>query len=180
MSTFLKPAISEDALAASASIFGAAGGSEGERSEPERTPAAPKILPIPPNPEVVERPVRRRFTSAYKQRVLAELDAAAATGESGAIVRLLRREGLYSSQPTKWRQARDRAEQAALEPQTRGPKPIAKNPLQAENLQLKREKAQLQKKLHTAELMLELQKKVSELLGITLPLMQSDNGEENS
>jgi hypothetical protein len=69
----------------------------------------------------------------------------------------------------------------ALAPKRRGPKPIPKNPLQAENAQLKREKVQLQKKLHTAELMLDLQKKVSQLLGITLPvLMQSDDDEVNS
>jgi transposase len=177
MSTMFKPANPTDALSSSASIFGAAGGSEGERSEPERTPAAPKILPAPPNPEVVVRPVRRQFTAAYKQQILAEIEAAAGTGEIG---RILRREGLYTSQPTKWRQARDRAELLALGPQPRGPKPTAPNPLQAENLRLKREQARLLKKLHTAELMLELQKKVSELLGITLPLMQSDNDEENS
>jgi transposase-like protein len=177
MSTLSKPVNSPDAFSSDASIFGAAGGSEGERSEPERTPAAPKILPAPPDPEVVVRPVRRQFTAAYKQRILAEIEAAAGTGEIG---RILRREGLYTSQPTKWRQARDRAAQLALAPQPRGPKRAAVNPLRAENLQLQREKKKLEKKLHTAELMLELQKKVSELLGITLPLMQSDNDEENS
>lgn len=177
MSTLLKPIDVTDALTSGAPIFGAAGGSEGERSEAERTPAAPKILPAAPDPEVVVRPVRRQFTAAYKRQILAELEAAAGTGEIG---RILRREGLYTSQPAKWRQARDRAEQTALAPQPRGPKPATVNPWQAENLQLQREKKKLEKKLHTAELMLELQKKVSELLGITLPLMQSVSDEENS
>ncbi len=131
-----------------------------------------------PDPEVVGRPVRRRFTAAYKQRILAEVEAAAG---SGAVGRILRREGLYSSQLTTWRKARGNSERAALAPKKRGPKPIPKNPLQAENAQLKREKAQLQKKLHTAELMIDLQKKVSQLLGITLPVLaQSDDDEVNS
>ena len=70
------------------------------------------------------------------------------------------------------------AERSALEPRKRGPKPVPTNPLQAENTKLKREKAQLQKKLRTAELMIEIQKKVAEILGITLPVMGDD--EENS
>ena len=55
-----------------------------------------------PDPEVVGRPMRRRFTAAYKQRILAEVDAPAGTG---AIGRIIRREGLYSSL-TSWRKAR--------------------------------------------------------------------------
>jgi hypothetical protein len=89
--------------------------------------------------------------------------------------------GFTLSQLTAWRKARTNSERAALAPKKRGPKPIPKNPLQAENTQLKREKAQLQKKLHTAELMLDLQKKVSQILGITLPLLTpSDDDEVNS
>jgi transposase len=134
--------------------------------------------PAAPDPEVVGHPVRRRFSAAYKQRILAEVEAAAGTG---AIGRILRREGLYSSQLTSWRQARRNSERVALAPRRRGPKPLPKNPLQAENTQLKREKAQLQKKLQTAELMLDLQKKVSQILGLTLPvLVQSDDDEVNS
>ena len=57
----------------------AAGGSEGERSEPERTPAATVGGNETPDPEVVGRPVRRRFTAAYKQRILAEVAVAALT-----------------------------------------------------------------------------------------------------
>lgn len=156
----------------------AAVGSEGERSEPERTTAATAGGRETPDPEVVGHPVRRRFSAAYKQRILAEVEAAAGTG---AIGRILRREGLYSSQLTSWRQARRNSERVALAPRRRGPKPIPKNPLQAENTQLKREKAQLQRKLQTAELMLDLQKKVSQILGITLPvLVQSDDDEVNS
>jgi len=156
----------------------AAGGSEGERSEPERTPAATVGGRETPDPEVVGRAVRRRFTAAYKQRILAEADAAVGTGEIG---RILRREGLYSSQIAGWRKSRSTAERAALRPKKRGPKPIRVNPLQAENAQLKRENAKLQKKLRTAGLMIDLQKKVSQILGITLPVIeQSDDDEVNS
>ncbi len=124
------------------------------------------------------RAVRRRFTAAYKQRILAEVDAAAG---SGAVGRIIRREGLYSSQLTTWRKACRNSERLALEPKKRGPKPTPENPLQAENTKLKRENVQLHKKLHTAELMIDLQKKVSQLLGITLPVLeQSDDDEVNS
>ena len=178
MSTLLNSVNQSAALLPNSPPTVAVGGSEGERSEPERTPAATDGGNKTPDPEVVGRPVRRRFSATYKQRILAEV--AAATG-TGAIGRILRREGLYSSTLTAWRKARINSERAALAPKKRGPKPVAKNPLQAENTQLKREKAQLQKKLHTAELMLDLQKKVSQILGIALPVLtQSDDDEVNS
>ncbi len=155
----------------------AAVGSEGERSEPERTTAATAAAATP-DPEVLGRPVRRRFTAEYKRRILAEVDAAAG---SGAVGRIIRREGLYSSQLTTWRKARAHSERLALEPKKRGPKAAAENPLQGENTKLKRENVQLHKKLRTAELMIDLQKKVSQLLGITLPVLeQSDDDEVNS
>jgi len=70
---------------------------------------------------------------------------------------------------------------SALEPQKRGPKPSPKNPLQAENAKLTRENARLHKKLRRAELIIDLQKKVSQILGITLPVLEeSDDDEVNS
>jgi transposase len=179
MSTLLNSMNHSAQLVSSTPALVAAVGSEGERSEPERTTAATNAERQTPDPEVVGHPIRRRFTAAYKQRILAEVEAAAG---SGAVGRILRREGLYSSLLTAWRKARANSEQSALAPKKRGPKPIPKNPLQAENTQLKRENAKLQKKLHTAELMLDLQKKVSQLLGITLPVLQqqNDDDEENS
>jgi transposase-like protein len=122
--------------------------------------------------EVVARAVRRRFTAEYKQRILAETDSAQ---DSGAIGRILRREGLYSSHLGKWRKARKNAEQAALEPRRRGPKPAPVNPLEAELKEARRENAQLLKKLRTAELMIDLQKKVAEILGIALPVIDDDD-----
>jgi transposase-like protein len=153
----------------------AVAGSEGERSEPERSAAASVAGPETPNPEVVGRAVRRRFTAAYKQRILAEVDAAAG---SGTVGRIIRRENLYSSQLAAWRKERINSERAALAPKRRGPKPVPLNPLQAENTQLKRENVKLQKKLHTAELMIDLQKKVSQILGITLPTLDQNDDDE--
>ena len=153
-------------------------GSEGERSEPERTTLPDDGGRLTPDPEVLQRAVRRRFTADYKQRILTEVDAAADTRTIG---RILRREGLYSSHLTNWRKTRDRLQRAALELQKRGPKPSPKNPLQAENAKLTRENARLNKKLRRAELIIDLQKKVSQILGITLPVLEeSDDDEVNS
>lgn len=153
-------------------------GSEGERSEPERATEPDDGRRGTPDPEVVQRPVRRRFTVDYKHRILTEVDAAA---DSRTVGRILRREGLYSSHLTNWRKTRDRLQRAALEPLKRGPKPSPKNPLQAENAKLTREVARLNKKLRRAELIIDLQKKVSQILGITLPVLEeSDDDEVNS
>jgi transposase len=152
-------------------------GSEGERSEPERA-TEPDDGVATPDPEVVQRAVRRHFTATYKQRILSEVDAAADTRTIG---RILRREGLYSSHLASWRKTRDQSQRVALEPKKRGPKPIPKNPLQAENAKLTRENARLNKKLRRAELIIDLQKKVSQILGITLPVLEeSDDDEVNS
>ena len=152
-------------------------GSEGEQSEPERA-TEPDDGGATPDPEVVQRPVRRHFTAAYKQRILNEVDAAADTRTIG---RILRREGLYSSHLASWRKTREQSQRTALEPKKRGPKATAKNPLQAENAKLTRENARLNKKLRRAELIIDLQKKVSQILGITLPVLEeSDDDEVNS
>ena len=78
-------------------------GSEGERSEPERPPEPDDGGRLTPDPELVQRPLRRRFTANYKQQILTEVDAALDTGTVG---RILRREGLYSSHLTTWRKTR--------------------------------------------------------------------------
>lgn len=116
--------------------------------------------------EVMAKAKRRRFTAQDKLRVLEEVDAAT---ESGAVGAILRKEGLYSSHLAEWRRARAAGELEGLAPKKRGPKPVAPNPLAKENAELKRalEKAELRAK--RAEALVELQKKVSELLGIQLP-----------
>lgn len=127
----------------------------------EATPPAPPA-------EVVERATRRRFTAEYKQRVLREVDQALASGgeEVGAI---LRREGLYSSHLTCWRSQRERGELAGLAPQKRGRKAKTRNPLADENEQLRRQNAQLQSELDKAKVIIDVQKKLSTLLGIPMP-----------
>ena len=178
MSTLLNSVNQSAALLPSSPPAVAGGGSEGERSEPERTTLPDGGGRLTPDPEVVQRPVRRRFTVDYKQRILTEV---AAASDTRTIGRILRREGLYSSHLTNWRKTRDRLQRAALEPQKRGPKPSPKNPLQAENAKLTRENARLNKKLRRAELIIDLQKKVSQILGITLPVLEeSDDDEVNS
>ena|SRR5713226_7828828 len=123
-----------------------------------------------PDPEVVVKAQRRQFTAEYKKRILSEADAA---NEPGAIGAMLRREGLYSSHLTHWRQQRD----LGLSPHRRGPKP-KHDPLSEEVRKLKRHNDQLTQRLARAELIIDVQKKVSLLLGI--PLAALDNDENNS
>jgi transposase-like protein len=122
---------------------------------------------------VPEKPVRRRFTAEYKIRVLREADRATGPGQLGA---LLRREGLYSSHLTTWRQQRDAGTLAGLAPKRRGPKPNPDAPLIAENQRLRRENQRLAAKLRQAEAIIEVQKKLSDILGIPLP--PENNGSE--
>lgn len=128
----------------------------------------------PPDPEVVERPARRRFSAEYKLRILREADGCTKTGEIGA---LMRREGLYSSHLTEWRRARELGELGALGPKKRGRKATRNDPLFKENERLRKEKAALERKLKQAELLLDIQKKVSELLGIPLNPPGSDGSD---
>lgn len=116
--------------------------------------------------EVSAKARRRRFSAAEKLRILKEADACTKPGEQGA---LLRREGLYSSHLTEWRRARERGELDALAPKKRGRKAKEVHPLEKKVAELQRslEKAELRAK--RAEALVELQKKVSELLGIQLP-----------
>ena len=159
------------------------GGSQwrgGERSEPPRNgePPSPrqsgdtaKGMGRPkaqnhgtPNPEVKEKPVRRRFSAEYKRRILDEADACAEPGEIGA---LLRREGLYSSHLFSWRRRRDKVLSEGLAAKKRGRKPV-KNPRDECLTRLERENARLKGRLQEAKLIIEIQKKTSELLGIKL------------
>jgi transposase-like protein len=125
-----------------------------------------------PDPEVPERPVRRRFSARYKLDILAEIDAA----EPGGIGAILRREGLYSSHLVEWRRARDRGALEALARPSGRPRP---NPLAKEVERLTRQNARLEGRLATAERIIEIQSKVSELLGIP-PAQPSEDDESGS
>ena len=125
-----------------------------------------------PNPEVPEKAERRRFSAEYKLKILRQADECRDSGSLGA---LLRREGLYSSNLTTWRRQREEGTLLALNPKKRGRKASARNPLLMENEQLRKENDRLQKRLHQAELIIEVQKKVSQILGI--PLAKPGEGE---
>src|SRR6266545_7473090 len=114
---------------------------------------------------MLEKAQRRRFTAAYKLKVLEEAAQATKPGELGA---LLRREGLYSSHLSAWRAARRNGELAGLTPRPRGPKPKPVDPRDRKIAELERETRRLQARLERAEGLIEVQKKVSQLLGIPL------------
>jgi len=116
--------------------------------------------------EVLAKPERRRFTVEYKRRILSEADRCKKPGEIGALVR---REGLYSSHLSSWRAARDRGELGGRGTRRRGPQPKPVDPSAKRVAELERENRRLRKRAERAEAFVELQKKVSELLGIELP-----------
>ncbi len=119
-----------------------------------------------PETEVSDKATRRRFTAKYKLRILREAAKCTERGEMGA---LLRREGLYSSHLTSWRGQAERGELAGLTPQRRGPKPKPVDPRDKRIAQLEREVVKLGRRAERAEALVEVQKKLSELLGIALP-----------
>ena len=144
-------------------------GSEGaRRATGDSSARAPEGAP---DPEVTERAKRRRFTAEYKLRVLRKADACKGDGDVGA---LLRREGLYSSQLAAWRRQRDEIVKAGLKSRKRGPKGKVVDPRVK---QLERENARLKRRLARVELMLDIQKKASEMLGI--PLNHPDKDEND-
>jgi transposase len=113
---------------------------------------------------VREGPIRRRFSAEYKQRILAEADVCSQSGQVGA---LLRREGLYSSLLSTWRRQREAAVAEGLAPRKRGRKP-SRDP-QAERIaRLERENARLKRDIEEAKIIIDIQKKTSQLLGIKL------------
>lgn len=110
-----------------------------------------------PDPEVTEKAVRRKFTAAFKLRILKEAEACTRQGQLGA---LLRREGLYYSNITLWR----RQINQGLIPKKRGPLAKKPDPNVRRIAELERENAKLTHKLKHAELIIDVQKKVADLL----------------
>ena len=142
---------------------------EGSRRATEDSTCSARSLI--PDPEVDEKPKRRRFTADYKLRILREADACRGDGDIGA---LLRREGLYSSHLSAWRRQRDEIALKGLSSRKRGRKARRVDPRVRE---LERENAQLRRRLKKTETILEIQKKASELLGISL---ENPDSEENN
>jgi len=151
--------------------------SAGERSEPERSGMPGKLAPAPqgyaaPSPEVTQKSTRRRFTAAYKSDIVRQAMACREPGEIGA---LLRREGLYSSHLSKWRVQYERGATQALTDDGRGRK-STRNPLNDEVQLLRKQNTRLELRLKQAEAIIEIQKKVSEILGIPLASVDEDEG----
>jgi transposase-like protein len=121
-----------------------------------------KVREEMPKTEVVAKAKRKQFSAAEKLRILREVDACQGSGEIGA---LLRREGIYSSYLTTWRRQRERGALDGLAPQKRGPK---EDPQVVENARLQRENERLREELRKAHLIIDVQKKVSQILGVPL------------
>lgn len=126
---------------------------------------------VQPESEISAVATRRTFTAEYKRDILQQ---AAACTEPGAIGALLRREGLYSSHLTTWRQARERGELAGLRGRGRGPKGRKKMVSAHEAERLEREVTRLKQELHKAQTIIGVQKKLSEMLGIEMKSAGSD------
>ena len=116
--------------------------------------------------ETLEKPERRHFTAKYKRDILVQADACHLTGEVGA---LLRREGLYASHLATWRKQREAGEIDGLTPKKRGRKPHPRDDRDQKIHSLEAEIAKLRARAEQAELLVSLQKKVAEILGIALP-----------
>ena len=121
--------------------------------------------------EVPEKAKRRTYTAGYKLQIVKEADACKAPGDVGA---LLRREGLYSSHLTTWRQARDRGELApGARVRKRGPKAAPRDERDKRIAELERQNAKLTVRAERAEAIAEIQKKVAALLGRPFPSEES-------
>ena len=123
-----------------------------------------------PDPEVAAQKPRRRFTAAYKLRALKLADQCTEPGQIGA---LLRKEGLYSSHLTCWRKQRDQGVLNGLTPAKRGRKAKPKSPLDKRVAELERENQRLEIKLKQARIIIEAQKKISQILEIQQNLEDS-------
>ena len=130
-------------------------GAGGDRRESAGAPSSSGV----PDPELAERPRRRRFGAEYKLRVLREAEACTRKGEIGAM---LRREGLYTSHLTAWRKQRDAGALEGLAPRKRGPRPPSRE--QVENRALRQRLERTEVELETARRVIEVQGNVSALL----------------
>jgi len=129
--------------------------------EPKQKPSADGGDAQAPDPEVLPRAKRRQYTAQYKLRILEEVERCTERGQIGA---LLRREGLYSSHLSKWRRQRAEGQLQALSGQKRGRK--AQEVGVEELTRLQRENERLRARLEQAEMIIDVQKKLSRLLGL--------------
>lgn len=136
---------------------------QGARRATEVSTAGGADQSAPVASEVLEKASRRSFSADYKQRILVEADTCTEPGDVGT---LLRREGLYSSHLCKWRKERDQAVRDGLS-KARGQKTKDSGPMAEENARLHKENQRLQAKLVQALTIIDVQKKLSALLGLS-------------
>lgn len=122
------------------------------------------IISSVPDPEVLEKGKRRRYPAAYKLKVLKEAEELS----PGGLGSLLRREGIYASNIAMWRWQREKGELEGLSPKKKGPKESSSEELKRKLYELEKENKRLKKRLSHAELIIDVQKKISELSGIPL------------
>jgi len=123
-----------------------------------------------PDPEVPERARRRTYTARYKRDVLAEYEAADRAGRGA----LLRREGLYSSLISAWRDQRNKG---ALDALARSSGAAPADPAQREAARLRKENERLTSELDKARKVIEVQSKLSALLDTLATDSSSKNSE---
>jgi transposase len=116
--------------------------------------------------EVVTKAKRRTFSAKYKREIISQ---AAACQQPGELGELLRRNGLYSSHLSDWRRELEQRGLAGLSPRKRGPKVTPPTPAEIENRRLRGENAILTVRAERAEMLVEIQKKLSTLLGLEMP-----------
>lgn len=130
---------------------------------------------VPKDPEVSAKASRRRFTVEYKLGILKQADSCTDPGSLGA---LLRREGLYASNLNTWKRQRTQGVLSGLTPKKRGRKESGRDPLIAEMDKLRKENERLTKRLKQAEIIIDVQKKISEILGIQQPEIPEEGGRD--
>jgi len=145
------------------------GSPEGGRQQPARGAGGATT-------ETVAKRPRRVFSAADKVRIVAEADQCLASGKRGDLEALLRREGIYSSLLSSWRTQLGVHGAAGLSPKKPGRKPKL---TEAErlNVQLTKRNAELERKLHVANVLIALQKKAHEVLGLALPESPESDGD---
>jgi transposase len=154
-------------------LVGEEGTRRGNSSPTRNRTFGPEGLSVVPDPEVPEKAVRRTFSAEYKRRILREAEACKEPGQLGA---LLRREGLYFSNLTTWRRQAEKGTLEGLSPKKRGPIKRRPDPSLRRIAELEKENRKLSHKLKQAELIIEAQKKIAQILQTPL----DPDGEKNS
>jgi transposase-like protein len=151
-------------------------GKRGSPTPPKpETAGAIRQASSPPPAQRPAQPTKRRFEAEFKLRILRDVDLLGASGERGAQVAFLRREGLTWTHVHRWQKERDQGGLAALTPKKRGPKP-AEGASAKELERLRRQTERLKEQLRKAEIIIDVQKKLGALLGEELPV--PPDGEE--